>query len=223
MQSLNKRETVRMKRIVLGVVAILATAPWLLIGCQQGEATNAESKPAPPPADTVVVQPEAPQTALPSEGLRIAWVNMDSVLQAYDMYFDMQREMEQVTKSAEQSLASKGKALEKRVAEFQDNMQKGLITRSEAQRTQEELQKEQQRFIQLQEQQRQKVMEEEQVRLRKVQNAIQEFIKQYNQEKGYNYILSVGMLYSDPRLNITREVVDGLNAAYAKSRPAKTK
>lgn len=207
-----------MKRNVSRLALLLALAPVVLMGCAEKKNEGA-TQAATPSEAAPTSAPAASQPAIPSgDGLRIAWVNMDSVLQAYDMYFDMQQEMQRITAKAEQEVASKGKALEKRVAEFQTNMQKGLLTRSEAQRTQEELGKEQQHLMQIQEQQRQKVMEEEQVRLRKVQNAIQEFIKEYNREKGYSYILSVGMLYADPQMNITRQVVDGLNAAYATQR-----
>jgi len=95
------------------------------------------------------------------------------------------------------------------------NVEKGLLTRSEAQKLQEELGQEQARLLQLQESKRQQLLEEEQVRLRKVTAAIQGFINRYNQSHGYNYILSVGTLYADPRLSITAEVLKGLNEEYA--------
>lgn len=163
-----------------------------------------------------------PSNPLPTDGLRIAWVNMDSVLNGYDYYFDMEREMGELSKQAEQELTQKGKALEQRVMQFQDNVQKGLMTRSEAQKMQEELAAEQTKFLQLQEEKRRDLAEQEQVRLRKVQAAITEFINRYNEEKGYSYILSVGLLYGDPRLSITQEVLSGLNQEYAANKAAGT-
>lgn len=163
----------------------------------------------------------APGT-LPVEGLRIAWVNMDSLLHSYDLYFEMEREMANLSAAAEKELTSKGKDLERRMLDFQDQVQKGLMTRSEAQKKQEDLAVEQQQFLQLQESKRQQLMEEEQVRLRRVQNAINDFIARYNQEVGYHYILngSSTALFADPRLSITAEVLRGLNAEYAATRQA---
>lgn len=169
------------------------------------------------------VEITTPSAPLPTGGLRVAWVNMDSLLHGYDYYFDMEREMAELSSQAERELTEKGKALERKVTKFQDDMQKGLLTRSEAQRLQEELAQEQTRFLQLQEAKRQQLVEEEQVRLRKVQNAINEFIASYNAEAGYNYILSVGLLYADPRLSITSDVLNGLNADYAKQKATTTK
>lgn len=152
--------------------------------------------------------------------LRIVWVNMDSLLAHYDYYFDQQREMGNMTSQAEKDLQAKGQSLERRVTTFQDKVQKGLMTRSEAQKEQEALQTEQGRFLQLQEQHRQRLLEEEQVRTRKVTAAISEFIQKYNAEHGYDFILSGPMLYGAPALNVTDEVLQGLNAEYAAKRRA---
>lgn len=44
------------------------------------------------------------------------------------------------------------------------------------------------------------------------------FLKEYNKTKGYNLIISNtsfdNLLYADSTLNITKEIVDGLNARY---------
>ncbi len=161
------------------------------------------------------VEVTEPSNPLPTVGLKIAWVDMDSLMHGYDYYFAMEKEMASLNASAEKELNEKGQSLQRRAAEFQSNVEKGLLTRSEAQKLQEELGQEQARLLQLQESKRQQLLEEEQVRLRKVTAAIQGFINRYNQNHGYNYILSVGTLYADPRLSITAEVLKGLNEEYA--------
>ena len=151
----------------------------------------------------------------PTDGIRIAWVNMDSLLKGYDYYFAMQREMEALTAQAEKELTSKGQQLQKRDEKLRNDVEKGLVTRSEAQQQAQELAQDQTRYLQLQESKRQQLAEEEQVRLRRVQDAIDTYIRKYNQEYGYHYILSVGLLYADPALSITKDVLQGLNADYA--------
>ena len=155
------------------------------------------------------------QVVFPSDGIRIAWVNMDSLLKGYDYYFTMQREMEALTAQAEKELTTKGQQLQKRDEKLRNDVEKGLVTRSEAQQQAQELAQEQTRYLQLQESKRQQLAEEEQVRLRRVQDAIDTYIRKYNQEHGYHYILSVGLLYADPALSVTQDVLRGLNADYA--------
>lgn len=155
------------------------------------------------------------QVVFPSDGIRIAWVNMDSLLKGYDYYFAMQREMEALTAQAEKELTTKGQQLQKRDEKLRNDVEKGLVTRSEAQEQAQELAQDQTRYLQLQESKRQQLAEEEQVRLRRVQDAIDTYIRKYNQEHGYHYILSVGLLYADPALSVTQDVLRGLNADYA--------
>ena len=151
----------------------------------------------------------------PTDGVRIAWVNMDSLLKGYDYYFAMQREMEALTAQAEKELTAKGQQLQKRDEKLRNDVEKGLVTRSEAQQLAQELAQDQTRYLQLQETKRQQLAEEEQVRLRRVQDAIDTYVRKYNQEHGFHYILSVGLLYADPALSVTRDVLRGLNADYA--------
>jgi outer membrane protein len=55
-------------------------------------------------------------------------------------------------------------------------------------------------------------------------DSINAFIKEYNKEKGYNVILSrIGdnILYIDYEMNITQEIIDGLNARYTSTKGKK--
>ena len=53
-----------------------------------------------------------------------------------------------------------------------------------------------------------------------LQDSIKNFLKEYNKTKGFTLIISnTGMdnlLYADDTMNITQEVLDGLNARYSK-------
>lgn len=53
-------------------------------------------------------------------------------------------------------------------------------------------------------------------------DSIEAFIRDYNKEKGYDAILfKAAGVYFNPALDITKEVIDGLNARYEKGRKAK--
>ena len=199
--------------VVLGLLLAFSVASCKNEG-QGGNASTTDSLGA-STSEASGSQSTTSQVVFPSDGIRIAWVNMDSLLKGYDYYFAMQREMEALTAQAEKELTTKGQQLQKRDEKRRNDVEKGLVTRSEAQQQAQELAQDQTRYLQLQESKRQQLAEEEQVRLRRVQDAIDTYIRKYNQEHGYHYILSVGLLYADPALSITKDVLRGLNADYA--------
>lgn len=162
-----------------------------------------------------------------SANFTAAWVNVDTVLNRYDMYFDMRKELEVNSRKLEAELNSKSRTFEKEAMDFQDKVQKGLVTRSEAQQLQTTLANKEQELYRLRDEMRMQLAEEEQVKLRKIQNSITEFLKEYNEDKGYHIILSSTfggpMLYGHPSLDITADVVKGLNAKYSVNRPKEKK
>ncbi len=153
-----------------------------------------------------------------------AWVNVDTVLNNYDMYFDMRKELEANSRKLEAELNSKSRTFEKEAMDFQDKVQKGLVTRSEAQQLQTALANKEQELYRLRDEMRMQLAEEEQVKLRIIQNSITEYLKEYNTNKGFHIILSSTfggtMLYGHPALDITNEVLLGLNEKYKANRPA---
>lgn len=155
----------------------------------------------------------------------IAWVNMDSLLTSYDMYFDIQKELEEKGRKMETDMTSRTRNFEKQMVDFQDKVQKGLVTRSTAQEMQQDLAAKEQELYQFRDQLRMQFSEEEQVQLRRIQHNITDFLKVHNQEKGYQVILSGTfggpLLYGHPAIDITKDVIIGLNQEYQKTRPAK--
>ncbi|HNT40982.1 MAG TPA: OmpH family outer membrane protein [Tenuifilaceae bacterium] len=154
-----------------------------------------------------------------SEGLSVAWVNMDSLLNHYDMYFDMRKELENNSRNLEAQLNSKSKAFEQDAMDFQNKVQKGLVTRSEAQQLQTSLANREQELYKLRDDMQMQLAEEEQVKLRQIHYSITEYLKKYNADKGYHIILSSNfggpLLYGHPALDITSEVIGGINQEYA--------
>lgn len=166
-------------------------------------------------------------TAELSATFTAAWVNVDTVLNSYDMYFDMRKELEENSRKLEAELNAKSRTFEKEAMDFQDKVQKGLVTRSEAQQLQTSLANKEQDLYRLRDEMRMQLAEEEQVMLRKIQHSITEFLKEYNEGKGYHIILSSTfggpLLYGHPALDITNDVLKGLNAKYSANRPKENK
>jgi outer membrane protein len=170
------------------------------------------------------VQPLADgQSAVAGEG--VVYVNIDSLVRGYDMYFDLQKEFEAKAKKKDGDFTARMKKFESDARDFQEKVEKGLVTRSQAQQLQEGLAKREQDLLQLRQQLQSELQEEESVMLRQIQNNIQSYINEYNKNKKYTLILSTSgsnvILYGDPTLNITSEVLTGLNETYVKARKNK--
>ncbi len=152
----------------------------------------------------------------------IVYVNFDTLLSNYDMFYDYERRLMERQKELEEELNAKSREHERQVADYQNRVQKGLVTRSQAQEMELELMQQQQELIQLQDEFRQELREEEQVMNRQLHHSIYEFLQEYNRDKGYQFILSETfggpVLYSDYSLNITQDIIKGLNDKYNRSR-----
>ncbi|MFP4557430.1 MAG: OmpH family outer membrane protein [Bacteroidales bacterium] len=152
----------------------------------------------------------------------IAWVNMDTLLENYDMYYDIQKKLEEQGRKMESDMTSRTRTFERQMIDFQDKVQKGLVTRSTAQEMQQDLAAKEQELYSFRDELRQKFAEEEQVMLRRIQHSITDYMKEYNKDKGYQVIISRSfggpLLYGNPSIEITKDVLKGLNEEYAKTR-----
>jgi outer membrane protein len=151
----------------------------------------------------------------------IVYVNFDTLLNNYDMFFDLQKAFLAKQQEMESDLNSKSRSYERQVVDFQDKVQKGLVTRSQAQQMEMEIMQVQQELMNQRDEFTQELMEEEQVMNRQLQHSIYDFLEEYNKEHNYTYILSHSFggpfLYTDKNFNITRDVIDGLNRNYNES------
>jgi outer membrane protein len=152
----------------------------------------------------------------PGEG--IAYVNIDTVIFNFDMANDRKNDLIAKQKSAEAELNSKGEAYQKGVNDYQDKVNKGLVTRSAAQQIEQALMQQQQEVVSLRDKLQQDLMEEQTVMNRQVIDYITKFLEENKSEYNYQYILgkSFGslVLYSDQGLDITKQVLAALNKKY---------
>ncbi len=148
----------------------------------------------------------------------MAYVNIDSVIFKFDMFTDRREELLAKSKSAEAELTSKGTQFEKGARDYQDKVNKGLITRATAAQIEQSLTQQQQELVTLRDQLQSNLMEEEQVMNRQIIEYITKFLEANKAEYNYQYIFgkSFGsvVLYSDKSLDITQKVVEAVNAKY---------
>ena len=124
----------------------------------------------------------------------------------------------------------RGNKLQKDANDFQNKMDKGLLTTSVANAQYQKLQQQQGEYQEYVVRKQQEMQEEQQVMLNQIMNAIAEFVKAYNVEKQYALILTTSgdilpapVVTGSAALDITDEILAGLNAEYVKTKAAETK
>ena len=99
------------------------------------------------------------------------------------------------------------------------------MTRREAAELEQQLMVEQQNLYTLRDELTMQLSEEEQVSNRKLIDNIMEFLKVYNQDKGYQFIFSNSfgdnVLFANESLDITYSVLEGINEEYRQAQADK--
>ncbi len=159
------------------------------------------------------------QTATQTTKSSVVYVNIDSLVNNYTMYKDLNAEFIQKAQKVQTDLEKKGNAFQAKLQTFEKQVKNSLITRTEAMTKEQNLQKEQQELLQYRDQILQKIAEDEQVLRNKIIFSIKEFIKKYNETKKYDLIITTSeasgtVVASNPSLDITNDIILGINAEY---------
>lgn len=157
--------------------------------------------------------------AVSSGNLKIAYVEIDSLLTKYRYWNDLNELMIQKEENIRTTLNEKAKELEKEMREFQRKLENnGFASRERAEQENLRLAQKQRDLQQLQEKLANDLQTENQKNSLQLRDSINSFLKIYNKDKGYSLIISNtgfdNLLYADQAFNITSEIVDGLNARY---------
>lgn len=153
--------------------------------------------------------------------LTIAFVETDSLFANYDQVADFTKEIEHTEKKLTGDMESRAKNLKK---DYDNYLKVGAsMTLSEQKKKEEQLTQAQQNLALLEQRYSEQLIKLKMDRNMELQNIIFDFIKKYNNDhENYAIILSKartsGTLYSPDVLDITKEILDALNAEYAKNR-----
>ncbi len=156
------------------------------------------------------------QTPIAVSGLKIAYVDVDSLLANYTYYQDLLEEMTRKEENYRLVLAEEANKLQKDIADFQKKLENGVYSsRERAESEQNRLAKKQQAYQEKAQKYSVELDNEGLSNSQKVSEVVDSFIKDYNKTHGYNLIMTKSsLLFADQVLNITAEVLEGLNAAY---------
>ena len=131
---------------------------------------------------------ETAETAAPKGA--IVYFNLDRVLQEYDMANELRSVVETKVNSINQEVNRRGNKLEKDINAFRDKINKGLLTQSVAEQQSQKLAEQQSSFETYAAQKQQEVLEEQQVMMNQLADAINNYIAEFNADKKYAMIIA---------------------------------
>lgn len=162
----------------------------------------------------------APATGNATTGLKIAFVEVDSLLSSYEFCVQMNQEMVKKEENVRATLNDKGKQLENEQRDFQYKYENNAFTKARAEEEYNRLMKKAQDLEALKVKLAEELAVENQKNNLQLRDSIDNFLKIYNAEKKYDFIISNAgydnLLYGNPAYDITQEIIDGLNARYNK-------
>lgn len=191
----------------------LAPAGLLGIAAIMAACTNNEKKPA-------EVKNNGAIPAQQAKGLNIAYVELDSIQTQYQFFIDAKNKLEEKSKKYDSELNRLGANFQKAAANFQQKAQKGEFTsQAEGEAAQKKVMDQQAQIERKQAQYAQELAKDQMDFNMALQDSLNNFIKEYNKSHGYDMILSRtggNILLADPSMDITADVIEGLNKRYKK-------
>lgn len=158
--------------------------------------------------------------------LKIAYIRSDTVLKYYEYLKINKIQLEAKTKQMDQDYRNRAMGLQNEIAAYQRNV--NSMTLGQVKATEEDLGKKQQNLQMYQQSLGQQLMEEEAKLNKELYDRITVFLKKYGDDKGLQIVLKYDptsdVLFAGDALDISNDVITGLNEAYKleKSGPAKT-
>ena len=156
-------------------------------------------------------------TNLSSKSGKMVFIDYDSLVQNYDLFKKMEKDLGAKLKSSEAELISKQKKLEE---EYQSYMQgQSMMTDQHKATKEQQLQQQNQELIELRDQRGRQFTMQEQELNEKLLNNLYGYFQKLAQQNDFAYIFTYkrgipGIVYGIDSLNITKMVIDGLNKDY---------
>ncbi len=157
---------------------------------------------------------------------KIVYVNADSLSEKYVYFKDVKDKLEAKAKKAQNDLQAKGQAFQREIAEAEQKAP--TMSASERQATEERLARKQQELAQMNQNASSSLAQDEATEFNAVYNSISDFLKKHAEEEGYQYVLTYSktnpaVIYADAKLDITKQVIEGLNKDYSANKTTEKK
>ncbi len=148
--------------------------------------------------------------------LPIAYVRLDSLLSNYNFSKEVSESLLKKHEDARLTLSQRARQLQSDMGKFQEKVQNNaFLSRERAEAEQQALVRKQQDLQKMEQDLSTDIAKEQQKMNDQLKDSIMIFLKDYNKAKKYQLILTGEVvLQGEDAYDITKEVVDGLNARY---------
>ncbi|HQQ96382.1 MAG TPA: OmpH family outer membrane protein [Cyclobacteriaceae bacterium] len=157
-----------------------------------------------------------PASATTAGDLKIAYINSDTILKYYEYFKVNSDRLEAKSKRLDQDLKSRAQGLQSEFESYQRNA--STLTIGQARAVEEDLGKKRQNLQMYQESLSQEIMTDQDKLRGELYSRITKFLKTYSQQKGIQVVLKLDaasdLWYGESALDISKEVVNGLNEEY---------
>ena len=150
------------------------------------------------------------------ENLSIAYVNSDTLLTNYNYYEEVSNKLDEKRLQLQQEYTRRAEGLQKQIEDYQRTMTN--LTIAQARAVEEDLGRKRQNLLQYQETISQELMREEAAITQELYEKVSSYLKTYGDNNNLQVVLTYsagsGLLYANDALNITDQVIIGLNSLH---------
>jgi outer membrane protein len=192
--------------IILNVLLLVAVAVLFYLHFSSSKTTGGKVT-----ADKPLAQKET--------DCRIAYFEMDSIENSFTLVKDVKNELGKEEDKMNNEMASLEKKYRDRIAQFQSQAQ--TMTQVQSEMANREVLQMQETIKGKKQELDSKYQDLYMRKMRDVKSKIEDFLKEYNTQKGFSYIVAYepGLFYyKDTAYNITPDVIRGLNMRYEKKK-----
>lgn len=167
--------------------------------------------------ETPVTTTSKSESATVTNKEQIVYVNSDSLLTKYQYFKDLQTKMESKSKAAQADMGAKTQAFQREVAQYQQ--QQNTLPADQRAATEQRLARKQQELQAYQQNAGSALQRDQASEQEKLYDKVADYLKTYAKKKGFKLVLTYSkgnsaILFADEALDITSEVIVGLNEAY---------
>ena len=211
--------------LILNVILAIAVAILYYLHFSSGKCTADAGMAS---NDSTVASKPVVMSPKEIKASKTVYVNLDVLNEKYQYIIDLSASAQAEQKALEAKYQTKGQKLQDDYVEFQTKVQQGLLSENQVNQGQEEFAKRKEELDQI-EMQSQSLMDKIQQRNEEANANLRNYINEYNKNTHYNYVLAYSgsalsqILLADDSLDITNEILEGLNNQYKELKSSKKK
>lgn len=155
--------------------------------------------------------------SISSSDCKIAYFDMDSINNSFVLIKDVKSELSKEEEKINSTLTNLQKSYNERITHFQGQQQS--MSQVESEKANREILQLQDRIRSTKQEMEQKYQDLYMRKMQDVKAKVEDYLKDYNKDKGFSYILAYEpgfIFYRDSALNITSDIITGLNEKYKK-------